>query len=360
MIFQALIRPILFRLEPEVVHNRALQLAETLGHSRIAREALETLFCVEDRRLQQTVFGIDFLNPVGLAAGFDKNAVALPLWPSLGFGFLEIGSVTTRAQGGNPTPRLFRLENQRALINHMGFNNDGADAIAGRLSSRIPVGVNVGKHRDVELRDAASDYAETIAKFRGRADFFVLNVSSPNTPGLRKLQEREMLDELLTTVTGGRASRRAETDGGSAEASPSKRSPVVLKLSPDLNFDQLDDALELARRHGIAGIVATNTTTNHPTPPEGGLSGAPLRERATECIRHIWRQTDGMLPIVGVGGIFTAGDAYVKIRAGASLVEVWTALVYEGPGIVRNINRGLLRLLERDGFGSIAEAVGTE
>jgi dihydroorotate dehydrogenase len=338
MLYQTLLRPALFQLDPEAAHECALRLAARFGQSKIARDALETIFCVEDRRLRQTVFGIAFPNPVGLAAGYDKNAVGLECWPAMGFGFVEIGSVTARPQGGNPPPRLHRLPEQNALINRMGFNNDGAEQIAARISSTIPVGVNVGKNCDVELRAAAGNYAETIAKFRGRADFFVLNVSSPNTPGLRKLQDRELLNDLLAGI--------------SADA------PVLLKLAPDLTFEQMDEALELAQKHRLAGIVATNTTTDHPVPPEGGLSGAPLRVRATECVRHLRRQSK--MPIIGVGGIFSAADAYEKIRAGASLVEVWTGLIYEGPALLRDINRGLLQLLERDGFGSIAEAVGAE
>jgi dihydroorotate dehydrogenase len=331
-----LIRPALFRQDPEAAHKRALRLAVRLGRNRITRDALTALFGVEDRRLHQTVFGIEFLNPVGLAAGYDKNALGLECWPTVGFGFIEIGSVTARPQGGNPLPRLHRLPEQRALINRMGFNNDGADRIARRISCSIPVGVNVGKNADVSLEQAAGNYAETIRKCQ--ADFYVLNVSSPNTPGLRKLQGREFLDELLAGI-------RADA-------------PVLLRLAPDLTFEQMDEALALAQKHRLAGIVATNTTIDHPVPPEGGLSGAPLRERATECVRHIRRQSK--LPIIGTGGIFSAADAYEKIRAGTSLVEVWTGLVYEGPALVRDINRGLLRLLERDGFGSIAEAVGTE
>lgn len=343
MFYRRLVRPWLFRSDPEEVHERALTLAPKLGRSRIARGAIEALFVVEDRRLRQTVFGIEFPNPVGLAAGFDKNAVGLNLWPSLGFGFVEIGSVTSRSQEGNPPPRLFRLPGERALINRMGFTNDGAEAIAPRVPlvpHRVPVGVNIGKSRDVELAGAADDYAATIERFRGRADFFVLNVSSPNTPGLRKLQDKGFLDDLL-------AKAKQET-------------PVLVKVAPDLTFEQLDDVLELARKHNLAGIIATNTTVDHPVPPEGGLSGAPLRGRATEFVRHIRRQTRGQLKVVGVGGIFTAADAYERIRAGANLVEVWTGLVYEGPAMVARINRHLLRLLERDGFGNIAEAVGTE
>jgi len=193
------------------------------------------------------------------------------------------------------------------------------------------------------LAHAGENYAATIDRFRDRADFFVINVSSPNTPGLRKLQDKEMLDELLARVAG-----------------PHVTAPILLKIAPDLTFDQIDDVIALIEKHELVGIVATNTTIDHPTPPEGGLSGAPLRARSTECIRHIHRRTNRKLPIIGVGGIFTAEDAYEKIRAGAALIEVWTGMIYEGPAIVRNINRGLLQLLDRDGFGSIAEAVGTE
>lgn len=321
-----LIRPILFQRDPEAMHERALRLATRLGKNRITREALAAMCCVEDRRLQQTIFSIDFPNPVGLAAGYDKNAIGLKCWPALGFGFVEIGSVTARPQGGNPRPRLQRLPEQDALVNRMGFNNDGAARIAGRISCTIPVGVNVGKNADAP--DASGNYAETIRKCPG--DFYVINVSSPNTPGLRKLQGREFLREILAGI--------------------STKKPVLVKIAPDLSWHEIDDILALSP----AGIVATNTT---PT-PEGGLSGAPLRARSTECIRHIRRQSK--LPVIGVGGIFRAADAYEKIRAGASLVEVWTGLIYEGPALVRDINRGLLRLLERDGFGSIAEAVGTE
>jgi dihydroorotate dehydrogenase len=359
MVYRTLVRPWLFQASPEVAHERALKLAAWLGGRRLAREAMETLFVVDDRRLRQTVFGIEFPNPVGLGAGYDKNAVGTQLWPSLGFGFIEIGSVTARPQPGNESPRVFRQVKQRALVNRMGFNNDGADAIAVRvppLPHRIPIGVNVGKDRDVELAEAAQSYLVTIEKFRSRADFFVINISSPNTPGLRKLQEKEALDELLGTIVG----RLCESANPDAASQKRPTVPILLKIAPDLTFDEIDDILELATQHGIAGIVATNTTIDHPTPSQGGLSGAPLRARATRCVRHIWRHTGGQLPIIGVGGVFTAKDAYEKIRAGASLVEVWTGLIYEGPAIVGNINRGLLRLLERDGFHNIAEAVGTE
>jgi dihydroorotate dehydrogenase len=347
MFYKALVRPTLFQLDPEAAHEKALRLAARFGRGRLVRESLEALFCVEDRRLRQTVGGLEFPNPVGLGAGYDKNAVGLEFWPVLGFGFVEIGSVTSRPQGGNVPPRAFRLPEQEALINRMGFNNDGADRIAPRVPPpphRIPIGVNVGKFKEVELSRAAEDYLATLQKFLGQADFFVINVSSPNTPNLRKLQDRELLEGLLSAVA----------------SVPNRTEPVFLKLAPDLTFEQMDDALELVQKHKLAGVVATNTTINHPVPPEGGLSGAPLRQRATECVRHIYRQTKGQVPIIGVGGIFSAADAYEKIQAGASLVEVWTGLIYEGPSLVADINRGLLRLLDRDGCDSVAEAVGTE
>ena len=358
MFYRNFVRPWLFRLEPEAAHERALKLADKLGDHRLFCEALETLFAIEDRRLCQTVFGLEFQNPVGLGAGYDKNAVGVKVWPSLGFSFVEIGTVTSRPQPGNESPRLFRQTKDNALLNRMGFNNEGADAISTRVPlrpHRCPIGVNVGKDRDVELSQAAKSYCATMEKFRSRADFFVLNVSSPNTPGLRKLQEKEALDELLAAV-----GRLCESANPGAASQKRSTVPLLLKIAPDLTIDEVDDVLELSLKHGIAGIVATNTTVEHPAPAQGGLSGAPLRVRATRCIRHIWRQTRGRLPIIGVGGIFTAEDAYEKIRAGASLVEVWTGFVYEGPSMVRNINRGLLHLLTRDGFHNVAEAVGTE
>src|ERR1017187_8737791 len=310
MFYKALVRPWLYRADPEAAHERALDLVASLGRCRIACDVVESVFVVEDRRLRQSVFGIEFPNPVGLGAGYDKNALGLELWPALGFGFVEIGSVTLRSQPGAEPPRLFRQAEQRALINRMGFNNDGPDAIAERIPPaphRIPIGVNVGKNREVDLSRASESYAATLHKLRDRADFFIINVSSPNTPGLRKLQDKEMLDALLAQLH--------------------EQVPILLKIAPDLTFEQSDDVIALVQKHGIAGIVATNTTIDHPTPPEGGLSGAPLRTRATECIRHVSRRTQGKLPIIGVGGIFTAEDAYEKIRAGASLIEVWTGMI---------------------------------
>jgi len=356
MLYQKFMRPILFSYDPESTHDRALASVESFGKSRIAIDAIESIFGIEEGQLRQTVFGVTFPNPVGLAAGFDKNAVGVKFWPALGFGFAEIGSVTAHAQYGNQLPRMFRIVKDRAIVNRMGFNNDGATTIArrlGQLPHRIPIGVNVGKSRITELANAAIDYTFTVEQFKHSADFFVTNVSSPNTPGLRKLQDKELLDDLLLQITN------------CVRTNPTNREdyiprPVLVKLSPDLTFDQIDQVIELVAKHAIAGIVATNTTIKHSTQYEGGMSGLPLRSRSTECIAHISKQTLGKLPIIGVGGIFSASDAYEKICAGACLVEVWTGLVYEGPSIALNINKGLRKLLERDGFKNITEAIGSK
>src|SRR5579859_1485077 len=260
MFYKALVRPWLFQMDPEAAHERALNLAASLGRRRITRDAVETIFAFEDRRLRQTVFGIEFPNPVGLAAGYDKNALGLELWPALGFGFAEIGSVTERAQSGTERPRLFRQLEQRSLINRMGFNNDGTESIAARVPlppHRIPIGVNVGKNRDVDLARAGESYAAPIQTFRDRADFFVINISSPNTPGLRKLQDKDLLDELLAQIGGSRfRATTIDSPNGHDGAWPSKL-PILLKIAPDLTFDQIDDVVALIEKHKLAGIVAT-------------------------------------------------------------------------------------------------------
>lgn len=342
--FYRLVRRWLFQLDPEKAHEHALDWAERAAHRAVLRETCAALWHVRDGRLRQELFGLSFLNPVGLAAGFDKNAVAVGLWPALGFGFVEVGTVTPRPQPGNEPPRLFRLPEQQALINRMGFNNDGAQRVAARLPPAphpIPVGVNLGKQKTTPLETAVEDYLTGLQAFEGRADFFVINVSSPNTPGLRQLQQAEQLDVLL---------------GRLRVAQPA--TPLLVKIAPDLTTEQLTDIVALVRRHRLDGIVATNTTLQHPRAAEGGLSGAPLRARATECVRQLYRLAEGKLPIIGVGGIFNAKDAWEKICAGASLVEVYTGLVYEGPGLASAINRGLLRHLDAAGFHHLREAIG--
>jgi dihydroorotate dehydrogenase len=305
-------------------------------------------------------FGLDFESPLGLAAGFDKGQVRAAGLFALGFSHVEIGTITPRPQAGNPPPRLFRLPEHRALINRMGFNNDGAEACAARLRALAAadrpgvVGVNVGRNRDTPNERAEEDYLRCIDLLHPWADYLVVNVSSPNTPGLRGLQESAALERLL----GACAER--------VRGLPRPR-PLLVKLAPDLADEALDEAVEVAVAAGAAGVVATNTTLDragvagHPRAGEaGGLSGAPLERRATEAVRRVYARARGRLAVVGVGGVFTAEDAYRKIRAGASLVQVYTGFVYGGPRSPARILAGLEALLRRDGFRSVAEALGAD
>ncbi len=297
-----------------------------------AMQAVRRAFASEQNGCE--VFGVRFPNRVGLAAGFDKNALVLPAWEGLGFGFAEIGTVTALAQPGNPRPRLFRVPEIGGVINRMGFNNDGAEVIAARLEKLratprwpcIPVGINLGKSKVTPLEDAPADYLQSFQRLSGLGDYFVLNVSSPNTPGLRKLQDRAALDALFATI----------------QAANTTRKPLLVKIAPDLTWDAIDDVLTLVTAHGLAGIIATNTTTDHGSVPEkrreaGGLSGRPVRARATEVIRHITARS--RTPVIGVGGIFSADDAKEKFDAGAALVQLYTGFIYEGPALVREIAR---------------------
>ena len=338
------LKPLLFSLEPEKAHAVAadsLQLLhkfvglETFFHSRIV-----------DNRLNRNAFGLHFPNPVGMAAGFDKNATLVDELSALGFGFIEVGTVTPRPQPGNERPRLFRLEKDHGLINRMGFNNDGAVAIAARLAARkgtAVIGGNIGKNKDTPNDKAADDYLKCMEILYPHVDYFVVNVSSPNTPGLRDLQAKEPLRFLLSSVTA-------------AAKSMSIQRPVLLKIAPDLTVEMLDDVLEIVTATGVAGIVATNTTVLREglrTPPEilnnigaGGLSGRPVAARSTEIIREIKRKSLGKIPVIGVGGIFSAADALDKINAGASLVQVYTGFIYRGPSLLKEINKELLSVKE--------------
>jgi dihydroorotate dehydrogenase len=301
----------------------------------------------------------------------DKEALAVPAWAALGFGFSELGGVTWHAQPGNPPPRLFRARADEALINRMGFNNPGAETMAARLAQwraaglwpNHPVGINLGKSKITPLSEAAGDYARSFRALWQQADFFVVNVSSPNTPNLRQLQDKAALDEILAALQ--------EVNGELAKRSPDPQSlkPLLVKIAPDLSFEALDEILELAGPRKIAGLVATNTTIARPgsSRPDlrrvyaeaGGLSGRPLAARSTEVIRHLFRQTRGSLPIIGVGGIFNAADAWEKITAGASLVQIYTGLVYEGPGLAREIVAGLRARLAAEGLRELRDAVGS-
>jgi dihydroorotate dehydrogenase len=368
--YQKLIRPALFTQNPEHIHDRTMGWLEWAGRHEIVCHAIESFLGAPS--LASEVFGLRFPNPVGLAAGMDKKALALPTWSALGFGFSELGAVTWHPQPGNPLPRVFRAVADEAIVNRMGFNNPGAEAIAQTLGEwrktgrwpNHPVGMNLGKSKITPLDRAAEDYASSLRVLLPHLDFFVINVSSPNTPNLRQLQDKAALDEILAAV---QEAQSPKTDDQRMEKNKSK--PILVKVAPDLSFEALDQILELAGPREIAGIIATNTTLERPetTKPElqrvyaeaGGLSGRPLRARSTEVVGHLFKQTNGKLPIIGVGGIFDASDAWEKITAGASLIQVYTGLVYEGPGVARSIVTGLLEQLERAGMRELREAVGT-
>lgn len=392
-IYQFGLRPLLFsvlKADAEWLHNRTLQVLETADCS-LSNPAVDRILSqfhqslgLQDSRLEQSLWGLSFKNPVGLAAGFDKNGVAAGIWANLGFGFAELGTVTWQPQPGNPQPRLFRLSSDSAALNRMGFNNQGAAAMAARFEARskrttrpspdirppsvaksavdsaanfpFPIGINLGKSKVTPLEDAPADYLESFKLLKDWGDYFVVNISSPNTPGLRSLQDADRLSTILSVL-------QQENRG---------IKPILVKIAPDLEWEGIASILDLAKTYQLAGIIATNTTirrdrlktqilreTGKPISEEaGGISGAPVRERSTEVIRFIWEQTKGELPIVGVGGIFTADDAWEKIAAGASLIQVYTGWVYEGPWMVRRILQGLVKKLAETGFNSISEAVG--
>ncbi len=355
MLYEQILRRVLFSMDPEDAHVRTMRMLAIAGPAfGIAAPWLQ----VHDARLLVDVVGLRFPNPVGLAAGLDKHAEAVDAWPRIGLGFVEIGTVTARPQPGNPRPRLFRLPEDRALINRMGFNSVGADAVAERLRlahrSLVPIGINVGKNRETANEAAAEDYRRAITTLAPWANYFVVNVSSPNTPGLRDLQRPAAIRALVAAAVNA---ARVESE---------RRRPVLIKLSPDQDDESMDQTVDAIIAAGADGIVATNTTTAREhlrsgnAAETGGLSGAPLRERANAVCRRIYRRSGQRVPIVGVGGIFTADDAYQRIRSGATLVQVYTSLIYEGPGLVARINRGLLRLLERDGLSRIQDAVGLD
>ena len=356
-----LVRPLLFKFDAETIHRlvmKALQIAFSISFLRgVARR----IYFRTAPPLRQEIWGLDFPNPVGLAAGFDKNAECVNELASFGFGFIEAGTVTGKAQEGNPRPRMFRLKADQGLLNRMGFNNEGSEVVADRLEKTDVeplLGVNIGKSKVVPLEEADSDYEKSFRRLYDHGRYFVVNVSSPNTPGLRDLQKYEPLAKLLGHIQ--------DLNSELAEERNCKPRPLLVKISPDLSDGELDAVLKVVDEREIDGIIATNTTVrrdNLETEGQedlgsGGVSGRPLHERSVDFISRIYRKTDGELPIVGVGGIFSAADALEAIRAGASLVQVWTGFVYEGPGLARRINEGLLEACQRNGWDSISEAAG--
>ena len=351
MVYRSLVRPILFSLPPETAHELALHSLALLP-TRLFAQSYINLALKIDR------FGLTFPNPVGLAAGLDKNGVALQPLAALGFGFIEAGTVTYHPQPGNPRPRLFRLREDEALINRAGFNNDGAAAFARRVEKHRPscvLGVSIGKSKITPLEQATEDYLASFELVHRVADYVAVNVSSPNTPQLRELQQSQQLTALLSALQ----TRNRQLQ---------KPLPLLVKLSPDLERGDLETIVDVVERLGIDGIIATNTTTSRENLRtdarrvaacgEGGLSGKPLRNRATQMIADLYELTRGRIPLIGVGGIFTAEDAWEKITAGASLVQLYTGFIYNGPNVAREINKGLAIILDREGFKSINEAVG--
>ncbi|HLI91187.1 MAG TPA: quinone-dependent dihydroorotate dehydrogenase [Ktedonobacteraceae bacterium] len=346
MLFKSIVRPALFSLsasDPEVAHHWVMNWLAFASRHQILLKIIETANGYKARALERTVFGLHFPNPVGLAGGFDKNGLALPALAALGFGFLEAGTVTRCAQAGNERPRIIRLSEEDALINRMGFPNDGVDAIHARLSGRarpaIPVGWSIGKSKITPQEEAIEDYLYSLRKLYDFADFFTVNVSSPNTPGLRKLQDKEPLDQLLQAAV-----RESEVLARRCGSNAAK--PVLVKIAPDLTQGQIDDVIEICLDRHVAGIIATNTTLSREglrekTTESGGLSGRPIYPRSLSIVQYICRKLDGKIPVVGVGGIFGTEDAKRMFDAGASLIQIYTGFIYEGPALIRRINSAL-------------------
>ncbi len=335
--YKSIVRKILFNFDPEAVHHFTFRMIKLMFRLPGVPGIVRKQFSFEHPSLEREVFGLKFRNPVGLAAGFDKNALLYDEFAGYGFGFVEVGTVTPRPQPGNPKKRLFRLKQDEAIINRMGFNNDGVEQIAARLRKRrtdVIIGGNIGKNKVTPNENATEDYLICFEKLFEVVDYFVVNVSSPNTPNLRALQDKEPLTRLLTALQ--------ERNSGKPRSKP-----ILLKIAPDLSDEQLLDIIDIVRDTGIAGVIATNTTisreglTSESKDETGGLSGKPLRERSTEVIRFLAEKSGKSFPIIGVGGIHSARDAKEKLEAGADLVQLYTGFIYEGPALVREINKYL-------------------
>ena len=336
--YKSVIRKILFKYDPEEVHHFTFNMLKNLFKMPLTGTLARNKFVVKDKKLERNLFGINFNNPVGLAAGFDKNATLFDEFANYGFGFVEIGTVTPKPQPGNPKKRLFRLIEDEAIINRMGFNNDGVKAIAERLRKRksdIIIGGNIGKNKVTPNENAVDDYLICFEELFDVVDYFVVNVSSPNTPNLRDLQDKKPLTNLLQILQ----------DENNKKDAPK---PILLKIAPDLTDDQLLDIIDIVKTTKIAGVIATNTTIarddliSEKRMETGGLSGKPVRERSTEVIRFLAEKSNKAFPIIGVGGIHSAKDAKEKLDAGADLIQVFTGFIYEGPELVKRINKGLL------------------
>jgi dihydroorotate dehydrogenase len=342
-VYKSLLRPLLFQLDPEKVHYLTADALKAAYKMPLVKGVSQSMFQVQDAKLQRDLFGLNFPNPVGLAAGFDKDAKLIDEFANFGFGFIEIGTLTPKPQAGNEKPRLFRLPKDQAIINRMGFNNEGVDAAVRRLEKRksnIIVGGNIGKNKVTPNEEATSDYLYSFKALYDVVDYFVVNVSSPNTPDLRALQDKEPLKKLLLTLQ-------------EENYKHAKPKPLLLKIAPDLNLNQLNDIIEIATEAKLNGLIATNTTVSRAgllTNPEqiaeigmGGLSGKPLTQHSTQIVQHLRTFLPPEIRLIGVGGIMTAQDAVDKINAGADLVQLYTGFIYEGPSLIARINKALLK-----------------
>ncbi len=352
--YRQIIYPALQAVDPERTHDLVLRLMQGFERAPLLRKLLGKMFVVDDPRLGVEMWGLRFANPLGIAAGLDKNGVAVQTWGALGFGHVEVGTVTPLPQPGNPRPRLYRLPADQALINRLGFPGRGAVAVHYQLQRRMGpgpiVGVNIGANKtNVEAGRANEDYVRALEQLYAVADYITINISSPNTMRLRELQGRAALEALVQQVVASRDTM-------------SVRKPILIKIAPDLSSAELDDILHVSTTHAVDGIIATNTTVARPSTLRsrsrhevGGLSGAPLRQRATDILRYLYQGTGGAFPIIAVGGVFDAADVFARLAVGAALVQVYTGFVYEGPGMARRILRGLLRMMDAQGLTSIAQ-----
>lgn len=341
--YKLLIRPVLFLFSPETIHHFTFKTLKTLGSIPGVLPLIKSVYSISDKQLERTLFGITFKNPVGLAAGFDKDAILIDELAAFGFGFIEIGTLTPKPQPGNDKPRLFRLPEDQAIINRMGFNNHGVDEAVEKLRTRksnVIVGGNIGKNKVTPNEQAFEDYNKCFEALYSYVDYFVVNVSSPNTPNLRELQEKEPLKKLLSEVKA-------------LSLAKEKPKPVLLKIAPDLNSEQLNDVVEILKETNTDGVIATNTTISREglisdtqkvaAIGAGGLSGKPLATRATEVISYLRKKLGPDFPIIGVGGIMSAQDAVDKLNAGADLIQIYTGFIYEGPALIKSINKALLK-----------------
>jgi dihydroorotate dehydrogenase len=350
-VYRQLVRPLFFSMAPETAHD-VMRSIGTVANIPLISSVLRSLFAVRDPRLRVELAGLSFPNPIGLAAGLDKNAELIGLWNGLGFGHSELGTVTAKAQPGNPKPRIFRLAADHALINRMGFPSEGADHVERRLRSlrRVfagiaPVGINIGKSKVTEIDDAIGDYQHSFSKLAPLVDYVTVNVSSPNTPGLRQLQERDRLMALLSAL----------------QSINNDRKPIFVKLAPDLTFTAVEEVLQCCFDTGMAGVIATNTTLSRDgltttIDEAGGLSGEPLKMKSLEMVRFIGSRLDDRLALIGVGGVSSSSDLLAMLAAGASMVQIYTTLIYRGPGVVREILRGVIDFMDRCGCSSLREA----